>query len=117
MSLNMGRYFYCAYRGVWVAKSEFNSTGTHYHAPQKGVPYVAASLGECKCLMCEKTDRVDCEKCDNPRVLAQEQEEKNIRAQYAFDDYGNFVGAPSDLDNRSRCSLCMAQCRIRGVLR
>ena len=117
MCLDMGLDFWCAYRGVWVAKSEYNSIGPNYHEPKDGVPYVAASRGECKCLMCEKTDKIDCQKCDNPRVLAQEQAEKNFRAKYALDEYGNLVGKPGDLDTRSRCSFCMAQYRLRGILK
>lgn len=120
MCLDMGRDFWCAYRGVWVAKSEFNSTGSHYHEPKDGVPYVAISWGPCECLNCPETDKAACHPicCEMPGKLEREQEERDRRAMHAFDKYGNLVGAPSDIHNRpTRCELCMAQYKINGKLR
>ena len=115
--LDIGHDFYCALFGVWVAKSEFNSDEAAYHEPKNGTPYVAAGLGACKCLTCARTDKIRCKKCDMPKKLAAEQEEKEQRARAAFDKHGNFVGAPNDIHLENRCTKCMAQYKMNGKLR
>lgn len=112
MCLNIGRDFWCAYQGRWVAKSEFNSVEAAYHESKNGTPYMAAGWGACKCLTCPKINKSDCEKCDNPKKLRAEQEDNVIgyllRVRSLIPPFG---------DPRSRCSYCMAQYKMNGKLR
>ena len=120
MCLNIGRDFWCAYQGRWVAESEFNGEKSgYYHEPKNGTPYMAASMGPCKCLTCTETDKRSCHWhwCDQPKKLSDEQALKRIKYASAFDTHGNFVGSPSDLDLESRCARCMAQYKMNGKLR
>ena len=113
MCSDMGRDFYCAYRGVWVAESEFNGDKpNYYHEPEKGPAYVAASLGGCKCLKCSEKSNEKCAICDNPNRLRQEQFEKTQRN---VSRYGNVFGRISDII--TRCEQCALQYKLRGKLR
>ena len=113
MCLDMGHDFYCAYRGVWVAESEFNGDKpSYYHEPKKGPAYEAASMGACKCLKCPEKSNEMCATCDNPDFLRQEQFEK---AQQCIDCDGNVFGRISNLV--TRCEHCVVQHRLRGKLR
>ena len=110
--LDMGRDFYCAYRGVYVAESEFNSDKACYHEPKKGAPYMAAPWGKCKCIECPMKTKEKCASCDNPKRLKSEHKQKTIET---IDAFGNIIGKMSNLE--SRCSQCMAQYKIRGKMR
>ena len=112
MCLDIGHDFYCAYQNAFVAKSEFNSAGSFYHQPKNGVPYVARGVDECECLTCPAIDKTKCGECRQPALLKMERAEvlsKNV------DRFGNLVGPGVWL--LSRCSHCMAQYKMRGVLR
>ena len=114
MCLDLGRDFYCAYRGKWVARSEFNSDIPARHEPKNSVPYVAAPMGECPCIKCDATDKSRCnESCSVPRKLRIEYYEQQSRI---VDSYGRII-AGRIADAKSRCDHCLAQYKVHGKLR
>ena len=114
MALYLGRDFWCAFRGAWVAESEFNGPAhnVYYHEPENRAAYMAGSLGKCECLKCQKTDKTECKKCENPNWLRFEQLNKRSRC---VDGENNVIG--SIFDMTTRCEQCLAQYKIKGKLR
>lgn len=113
MALDLGRDFWCAYRGVWVAESEFNGKSVTYcHEPKNDTPYIAGSQGKCQCLTCPETDKTACKKCNNPDWLRFEHMKVYLRN---ADRIGNVTGRLADLT--PRCILCMVQYKIHGKLK
>ena len=108
MSLELGRDFWCAYRGVWVVESEFNSKESFYHEPKHGTPYVAASWGKCKCLTCSAMDEDACKSCKNPKFLKKERKDMIMKNIATHGGLRTIV---------SMCQQCMAQYKMHGKLR
>ena len=112
MSCENGREYYCAYRGVYVARSEYNSKGAFYHESENGTPYMGSYNGECKCITCDVKDKKLCETCNQPSLLKAEQRAKEIQN---IGVNGYVTDRVSDLI--SRCTRCVSQYKVNGKLR
>ena len=102
---------YCAFRGTWVVLSEFNSNSPAYHEPEQGNSYMASPYGECKCVSCCVTDRLNCDDCNMPKILDAECRAEMLKK---FDMAGNYLGGGMP---QHRCDMCMAQYKRNGILR
>ena len=111
MSNELGRDYFCLYRDKWVALSEFNSNLPAYHEPKQGDSYMASPYGECKCVSCHVTDRLNCDTCNMPKILDAEFHAEMLKK---FNVAGNYLGGGMP---QHRCDMCMAQYRRNGILR
>ena len=95
MALDIGRDFWCAYRGKWVCESEFNGDQLtpYVHEPKNRQQYIGYSIGKCDCLKCPVSNKTTCNKCSYKEKVDIEQK------------------------RWKRCTQCMAQYKIIGKLR
>ncbi|MBO4480010.1 MAG: hypothetical protein J5742_00095 [Alphaproteobacteria bacterium] len=111
MGNELERDVFCLYRGTFVARSEFNSNAPAYHESEHGDSYMASPYGECKCISCCATNRLNCVNCDMPKILNAEFRTEMLKK---FDLDGNYLGAGMP---QHRCDMCMAQYKQNGHLR
>ena len=111
MSKESEQSVFCLYRGKWVVLSEYNSNSPAYHESEKDGSYIAAPYGECKCLSCCATNRLNCANCDMPKKLNAEFRAEMLKK---FDSAGNYLGGGVP---QHRCDMCLAQYKESGYLR